>query len=47
MEFFKALTPDKNNPEEFSEINNNSSSGFKVFINCIWNVDFPKSWNNT
>jgi len=50
MEFFKALIPGKDDSKESSENNSNISSGFrclKTLIYCIWNNDFPKSWNNS
>jgi len=49
MEFFKALIPCKDDSEGSGDNNSNISSGFKCFkalINCIWNSDFPISWNN-
>ena len=45
VEFFKALTPGKDDSEEYSENNSNISSGFrclKALINHIWNGDLPK-----
>jgi len=49
MEFFEVLIPGKDDSEGSSEDSSNISSGLKclkALINCIWNGDFPKSWNN-